>query len=158
MFIQVSKYRGEVSSSAEHTSISHSCGAGVVEGHSWSMEERMSHKTAKHERCVVLKSLAPLKQHLQWAHGKGEGRLLHERICCFPKFRKCCVKHSLWLPCHCNNNLCRKTWYVIDRCWGQRMASVFLKPLIEDDIIVSKTRFGKVWPCFIIEETESRSV
>lgn len=60
MFIQVSKYRGEVSSSAEHTSISHSCGAGVVEGHSWSMEGRMSHKTAKHERCVVLKSLAPL--------------------------------------------------------------------------------------------------
>lgn len=66
MFIQVSKYRGEVSPSAEHTSISHICGAGVVEGHSWSMERRMdavlwmSHKTAKHERCVVLKSLAPL--------------------------------------------------------------------------------------------------
>lgn len=60
MFIQVSEYRGEVSPSAEHTSISHSCGAGVVEGHSWSMERRMSHKTAKHERCVVLKSLAPL--------------------------------------------------------------------------------------------------
>lgn len=56
----MSKYRGEVSFSAEHTSISPSCGAGVVEGRSWSTEGRMSHKSAKHERCVVLKSLAPL--------------------------------------------------------------------------------------------------
>lgn len=74
----------------------------------------MSHKTAKHERCIELKVFGTIKQHLQWVHGKGEGRLLHERICCFPKFGKCCVKQSLWLPrhsnasyCHCNNNLPR---------------------------------------------------
>lgn len=60
MFTQVSKYRGEVSSSAEHTSISHSCGAGVVEGRGWITEGRMSHKTAEHERCAVLRALAPL--------------------------------------------------------------------------------------------------
>lgn len=146
MFIQVSKYRGEVSSSAEHTSISHSCGAGVLEGHSWSTEGGMSHKTAKHERCVSAEVFGTVKQHLQWAHGKGKGRLLHERMCCFPKFRECCVKQSLWLPCHCNNNLYQETWYVTDRCWGHRMASVFLKPLIEDDIIVSKPDLSKCGP------------
>lgn len=73
MFIQVSKYRGEVSSSAEHTSISHSCGTGVVEGHNWSTEGRMGHKTAKHERCVVLKSLALLSSICSGCMARAKG-------------------------------------------------------------------------------------
>lgn len=46
VFIEVSKCRGEVSPSAEQTSISHSCGAEVVEGHRWSTKGKMSHKAA----------------------------------------------------------------------------------------------------------------
>lgn len=97
-----------------------------------------------------------VKQHLQWAHGEGEGRLLRERICCFPKFRKCCVKQSLWLSRHCNNNLYQERWYVIHRCWGQRMASVFLKALIEDDIIVSKPDLSKCDPVLQLRKLSHR--
>lgn len=73
MFIQVSKYRGEVSPSAEHTSISHSYGAGVVEGHRWSTGRKMSHKTAEHEGCGALKSLAPLSSICGGRTARAEG-------------------------------------------------------------------------------------
>lgn len=54
VLIQVSRYRGEASCSAEHISSSHSCGAAVAVGHRWSTEG----KTCRGPTHVLLKLLA----------------------------------------------------------------------------------------------------